>query len=123
MGEQTAMFGEVIPLRPGSVKSDDPIQRRQRVDEGELFEIYKRVDSILTKRPLSSFAGSEREDYAGLIRDVALRLWHELDTVYGKELSASRLARTRAAFLGLKVSEREQAIAMLQSITEGRTKP
>ncbi len=53
-------------------------------DYRELFDLYRRVDAVLTHRPLKSVIGpTEHHQYLDLIRDTALRAWREIESVQG----------------------------------------
>ncbi len=71
-------------------KSEDHSSRmakeaeRYRQDYRELFDVYKRVDGLLTRRPLKSVLGpTEHHEYGTLVRDIAMRAWREVESVQG----------------------------------------
>lgn len=75
---------------------------RYQTDYRELFDLYKQSAALLTRRPLKSVIGpTEHHEYAGLIRDVALLFWREIESVQGptnagKQMSLTVLAGGRA---------------------------
>lgn len=51
---------------------------------GQLFEAYKIVNGALSEMPLSRVLGFEDHNaYLGLIRDIAIRTWREVESVNG----------------------------------------
>lgn len=81
---------KAIAAPPERPKLDDHTVRiakesgRYQADYRELFDAYRSIDGLLTRRPLKSVLGStEHHQYGDLIRDFALRLWREIETVQG----------------------------------------
>jgi hypothetical protein len=62
-------------------------------DYRELFDVYRKLDGILSRRPLKTVIGpTEHHQYATLIRDASLRAWREIESVngpteHGKQMS------------------------------------
>jgi hypothetical protein len=49
-----------------------------------LFELYQKLDGVLTRRPLKSVIGpTEHHRWRDMIRDVSLRAWREIESVDG----------------------------------------
>jgi hypothetical protein len=62
-------------------------------DYRELFELYRRVDGILTRRPLKTVLGyTDHHEYAGLVRDIAVRAWREVESVQGPTNTGKQMA-------------------------------
>jgi hypothetical protein len=62
----------------------DGAEKYQR-DYRELFDVYKNLDAILSRRPLKSVIGpTEHHEYGQLVRDVALRAWREVEAIQGQ---------------------------------------
>ncbi len=60
-----------------------------------LFEAYMALDGILSAMPLKSVIGpTEHHEYAGLIRDLSLRGWREIESVHGPTTAGKRMALT-----------------------------
>jgi hypothetical protein len=71
-----------------------------RRDMKALFELYVAVDKLLTKRPLKSVTGpTEHHEWTGLIRDVGVRAWREIESVIGATETGRQLALVKG---GLK---------------------
>lgn len=88
--ETTALRAVADPPRPQPRVKPAHEQRvadeadRYMKDYRELFELYKRLDSILTRRPLKTVLGpTEHHEYAGMIRDVSMRALREIESVQG----------------------------------------
>ncbi len=64
-------------------------------DYRKLFEIYKELDGVLSRRPLKSVIGpTEHHEYTGLIRDVSLRAWREIESVNGPTDTGKQMSLT-----------------------------
>jgi ParB-like chromosome segregation protein Spo0J len=76
---------------------EDEIAKFKR-DMKELFDLYVKVDSLLTRRPLKSATGMlEYHEFAGLIRDTALRAWREIESVEGETTAGKQMGLTLIA--------------------------
>jgi hypothetical protein len=80
----------VATPKPRAEKGDheqrmqDGAEKYQR-DYRELFDVYKNLDAILSRRPLKSVIGpTEHHEYGQLVRDVALRAWREVEAIQGQ---------------------------------------
>jgi hypothetical protein len=70
----------------------DEAARFQR-DFRELADAYKAADRVLTRRPLKSVIGpTEHHEYLGLIRDLSLRAWREVESVQGPTNTGRQMA-------------------------------
>lgn len=64
-------------------------------DERELFELYRNLDHLLTRRPLKSIIGpTEHQAWAQLCRDISLRAWREVESVHGNTTVGKQMALT-----------------------------
>ncbi len=64
-------------------------------DYRDLFEVYKRLDGILSRRPLKSVIGpTEHHQYTSLIRDTAMRAWREIESVNGPSETGKQMSLT-----------------------------
>ena len=58
-----------------------------------LFEAYKTVDGVLSQMPLKRVLGfQDHNEYLGLIRDIAIRTWREVESVNGDTTKTTQLA-------------------------------
>lgn len=64
-------------------------------DYRELFTLYKKLDDVLTRRPLKSVLGpTEHHQYFGMIRDVSMRAWREIESVQGPTNTGRQMSLT-----------------------------
>jgi ParB-like chromosome segregation protein Spo0J len=84
---------QAVANKPARVRPDVPTAHEDRMareaaafdrDFRALFEVYKTLDGILTRRPLKTVLGpTEHHQYATLVRDTSLRAWREIESVQG----------------------------------------
>ena len=56
-----------------------------RADMARLLTIYRDLSNMLARRPLKSVIGpTEHHEYAGLIRDISLCAWAEIESIQGQ---------------------------------------
>lgn len=73
------------PAKSAGLERVEAEAERYKRDYRDLFNAYKTIDSILTRRPLKAVLGpTEHHEYGQLIRDTALRAWREIEAVEGK---------------------------------------
>lgn len=64
-------------------------------DYRKLFDAYKTLDGILTRRPLKSLLGpTEHHRYSDLLRDIAVRAWREVESVIGPTTTGKQMTLT-----------------------------
>lgn len=66
-----------------------------RKDFADMHRLYGQLDGILSKRPLKSLLGpTEHHEWGGLIRDIALRAWAEIESVQGATNAGKQMKLT-----------------------------
>jgi hypothetical protein len=74
---------------PYSVTEDHEARLKREAEKyatafRELFELYGKLDAVLSRVPLKTVTGWEdHSSYLGLVRDVSLRAWREIESVNG----------------------------------------
>lgn len=78
---------------PKRAPKDDRTDHEKRIEEqaekyrktfAALVDMYRVLDQSLSRLPLASVIGpTEHHEYRGLIRDIALRAWREIEAVDG----------------------------------------
>lgn len=67
--------------------------KRLRAAMATLFDAYKTVDGVLSQMPLKRVLGfQDHNEYLGLIRDIAIRTWREVESVNGDTTKTTQLA-------------------------------
>jgi len=85
-----AWVGEKASPKPHAEPSKDEVIEREVAafnrDMAALVEVYKRIDQLLSHRPLLKVEGpSEHQRYAGIISDIAIRCAREIESVTTSE--------------------------------------
>lgn len=100
-GPLTAWAGDKVEKKAPSPMTDvsaheqrvDGEARRLRAAMATLFEAYKTVDGVLSQMPLKRVLGfQDHNEYLGLIRDIAIRTWREVESVNGDTTKTTQLA-------------------------------
>ena len=80
------------PAHEHERRVEEAAERMQRA-QAALLELYRSLDRVLGALPLKSVTGpTEHHEYAGLIRDVALRAWREIESVQGPTNGGRQMA-------------------------------
>lgn len=97
LADSPALRAVAEPKRPAQ-KSEherrvEDEAEKYRADYRALFDLYGKLDGILTRRPLKSVLGpTEHHEYTALIRDVALRAWREVESIQGPTNAGKQMA-------------------------------
>ena len=100
-GPLTAWAGDKVEKKAPSPMTErsahehriDGEAKRLRAAMATLFEAYKTVDGVLSQMPLRRVLGfQDHNEYLGLIRDIAIRTWREVESVNGDTTKTTQLA-------------------------------